>query len=196
MQAQPMNRLHESLQQRDAAAWDEFYEEHVRDLYGFVFRLVRGDSQTAADVFQDAWLDAISHIEQFDPQRGELRGWLFGIARHRVARHWRQRLARGDAAAAARVEISVEILDGAVAPDAVLAHLEQAAIVQASLLALPPERRQVLVDKYVEGLSVSQIAARTGKSPKAVESLLSRARDQFRALLRWYFSDTKCRSDT
>ena len=49
-----MKRLHESLQERDAAAWDEFYEEHVRELYGFVFRLVRGDPQTAADVFEAA----------------------------------------------------------------------------------------------------------------------------------------------
>jgi len=191
-----MKRLHESLQERDAAAWDEFYEEYGRELYGFVFRLVRGDPQTAADVFQDAWLDAIGHIGQFDPKRGELRWWLFGIARRRVALHWRQRLARGDAAAAARAEIPVEALDGAVVPDDVVEHLEQAAVVQASLLALPPERRQVLVDKYVEELSVNQIAARTGKSSKAVESLLSRAREQFRALLRWYFSDTKCRNDT
>jgi RNA polymerase sigma-70 factor (ECF subfamily) len=193
--AKHMRRLYESLQDRDAAAWDEFYEEHVRELYGFVFRLVRGDPQTAADVFQDTWLDAISHIGQFDPKRGELRSWLFGIARRRVALHWRQRLARGDTAAAARAEIPVEVLDGAVVPDDVLEHLEQAAVVQASLLALPPERRRVLVDKYVEGLSVNQIAARTGKSPKAVESLLSRAREQFRALLRWYFSDTGCRND-
>ena len=191
-----MKRPYQSLQDRDAAAWDEFYEEHVRELYGFVFRLVRGDPQTAADVFQDTWLDAISHIGQFDPKRGELRSWLFGIARRRVVLHWRQRLARGDMAAAARAEIPVEVLDGAVVPDDVIEHLEQAAVVQASLLALPPERRQVLVDKYVEELSVSQIAARTGKSPKAVESLLSRAREQFRALLRWYFSDTSRRSDT
>jgi RNA polymerase sigma factor (sigma-70 family) len=87
-------------------------------------------------------------------------------------------------------------LDGAVVPDDVIEHLEQAAVVQASLLALAPERRRVLVDKYVEELSVNQIAARTGKSPQAVESLLSRAREQFRALLRWYFSDTSCRRDT
>ena len=190
-----MKRLYESLQKRDAAAWDEFYDEHVPELYGFVFRLVRGDPQTAADVFQDTWLDAISHIEQFDPKRGELRSWLFGIARRRVAMHWRQRLARRGTAAAARAEIPVEVLDGAVVPDDVIEHLEQAAVVQASLLALPPERRQVLVEKYVEGLSVAQIAARTGKSPKAVESLLSRAREQLRRLLRWYFSDTKCRND-
>jgi RNA polymerase sigma-70 factor (ECF subfamily) len=193
--AKPMKRLHESLQKRDAAAWDEFYEEHVRELYGFVFRLVRGDPQTAADVFQDTWLDAISHIGQFDPKRGELRSWLFGIARRRVALHWRQRLARGGTAAAARGEIPVEVLDGAVVPHEVIEHLEQAAVVRASLLALPPERRRVLVEKYVEELSVAQIAARTGKSPKAVESLLSRAREQFRALLRWYFSDTGCRND-
>ena len=190
-----MKMLHESLQDRDAAAWDEFYEEHAGELYGFVFRLLRGDPQTAADMFQDAWLDAIGHIGQFDPRRGELRAWLFGIARRRVALHWRQQSARGDTAAAARAEIPVEALDGAVVPDDVIEHLEQAAVVQASLLALPPERRQVLVDKYVEELSVAQIAARTGKSPKAVESLLSRAREQFRALLRWYFSDTKCRND-
>jgi RNA polymerase sigma-70 factor (ECF subfamily) len=195
MTTKPMKRLPESLQKRDAAAWDEVYEEHVHELYGFVFRLVRGDSQTAADVFQDTWLDAISHIGQFDPKRGELHSWLFGIARRRVALHWRQRLARGDTAAAARAEIPVEVLDGAVVPDDVIEHLEQAAVVQASLLALAPERRRVLVDKYVEELTVNQIAARTGKSPKAVESLLSRAREQFRALLRWYFSDTKCRND-
>ena len=194
-QAKHMNGFYKSLQNRDAAAWDEFYERHVPALYGFVFRLVRDNPQTAADVFQDTWIDAISHIGQFDPKRGELRSWLFGIARRRVALHWRQRTARSNIPGTAREEIAVEFLDGAVVPDDVIEHLEQAAVVQASLLALPPERRQMLVEKYVEELSVAQIAARTGKSPKAVESLLSRARVQFRTLLHWYFSDTSCRND-
>ena len=110
--------------------------------------------------------------------------------------HWRQRTARSNTPGTARDEIAVESLDGAVVPDDVIEHLEQAAVVQSSLLALPPERRRVLVEKYVEELSVAQIAARTGKSPKAVESLLSRARGQFRTLLHWYFSDTSCRNDT
>ena len=110
--------------------------------------------------------------------------------------HWRQRTARSGTAAGDREAIPVESLDGAVVPDDVIEHLEQAAVVQSSLLALPSERRQVLVEKYVEELSVAQIAVRTGKSPKAVESLLSRAREQFRTLLRWYFSDTECRNET
>ena len=53
----------------------------------------------------------------------------------------------------------------------------------------------MLVEKYVEELSVAEIVGRIGKSPKAVESLLTRAREQFRALLRMYFSDTKCRNN-
>ena len=190
-----MKSLYESLQSRDAFAWDEFYDEHAPELYGFVSRLLRGDPQTVADVFQDTWLDAINHIGQFDPERGELRSWLYGIARRRVALHWRRRLARGGTGEAAPESISVESLDGAVVPDDAIEHLEQAAVVQASLLALPPERRQVLVQKYVEELSVAQIAQRNGRSPKAVESLLSRARGQLRSLLRWYFSDTSCRND-
>ena len=64
---------------------------------------------------------------------------------------WRQRLAHGDTTATAGGEVAVEVLDGAVVPDDVIEHLEQAAVVRASLLALPPERRQVLVQKYVEG---------------------------------------------
>ncbi len=190
-----MKNLYESLQNRDAAAWDELYDEHAPELYGFVFRLVRGDPQTAGDVFQDTWLDAIRHIGQFDPKRGELRSWLYGITRRRIALHWRQQQTRRGASAAARDEIDLESFGGAIVPDDVLEHLEQAAVVQASLLALPSDRRQVLVEKYVEERSVAQIAARAGKSAKAVESLLSRARGQFRSLLHWYFSDTSCRNE-
>jgi len=181
----------QALQQRDAATWNAFYQEHISELYGFVFRLVRGDRPAAADVFQDTWLDAIDHIEQFDPTRGELRAWLFGIARRRVAWYWRKRMSSRAVCLTDQLDDTAEFADGAVLPDDILEQLEQAAVVRASLLALPPDRREVLTDKYVEGLSVEQIAAKTGKSPKSVESHLSRAREQFRSLLCWYFPSPK-----
>lgn len=190
-----MKKSPQSLQQRDVVAWDEFYGEHVRELYGFVFRLVRGDPLAAADVFQDIWLDALSHIGQFDPNRGALRSWLFGIARRRIALYWRQRTACNTIEAAEPQDVA-ESVDGELLPNDVLEHLEQAAVVQASLLAMPSERRQVLSDKYVDGLSVDQIATKTGKSSKAVESLLSRAREQFRMSLHWYFADSRNESET
>ena len=191
IQASHMSSFCKSLQQRDAAAWDRFYQEHLHELYGFVFRLVDGDHSVAADVFQNIWLDAIDNIGQFDPNRGELRTWLFGIARQKIALSWRHRMASKEMFTAARLDHVPDGVDGALLPEDMIEQLERSAVVRAALLVLPLDRCQVLFDKYVDGLSVDQIAAKTGKSPKAVESLLTRARQQLRSLLRWYFSNSK-----
>jgi len=70
----------------------------------------------------------------------------------------------------------------------VLEQVERTSVVRAAMLVLPGDRREVLVGKYVEGLSVETIAARMGRTPKAVESLLSRARQQMRHLLGGYMT--------
>jgi RNA polymerase sigma factor (sigma-70 family) len=85
---------------------------------------------------------------------------------------------------------SLDTDDGAVLPQEATEHVERDAVVRAALLILSPERRQILTAKYVDGQSVDQIADETGKSPKAVESLLSRARAELRSLLRWYFVES------
>src|SRR5436190_15642902 len=84
----------EALQRRDSIAWDEFYRRHVGETYGFLVRLVGGDRAAAEDLFQEVWVEALDGIDQYDPERGELRAWLFGIARRRVALYWRRRLAK------------------------------------------------------------------------------------------------------
>jgi len=176
----------EALQRRDSVAWDEFYRQHLREIYGFLVRLVSGDRSAADDLFQETWLEALDAIGQYDPSRGELRAWLFGIARRRVALYWRRRLAKQGVVENSYLEDAV--CNGAVLPDHAILQIEQAAAVQAALLVLSDDRRRVLTDKYVEGMSVEQIATRTGKSPKSVESLLSRARNELRSLLSWHFS--------
>jgi RNA polymerase sigma-70 factor (ECF subfamily) len=75
-------------------------------------------------------------------------------------------------------------------PPELLEDLERAYVIRAALLCLSPEHRDVLLKKYLEGHSVAEIADRTGRTAKAVESLLSRARERLRALLRHYFSNT------
>ena len=71
-------------------------------------------------------------------------------------------------------------------PEDVLEQVEQRSVVRAAILLLPDNRRKVLLWKYVDGLSVETIAIRMGRTAKAVESLLSRAREQVRGLLRGY----------
>lgn len=177
----------EGLKQRNATAWQTACQQYLGELYGFVFRLVRGEQAVAQDLVQEIWVEAIERITLFDPARGELRGWLFEIARRRVALHWRHKLTH-DRALHVVAETNGETVDGILLPEAALEQVEQSAVVRAALLVLPIDRRDVLTDKYLDGLSVDQIAGKSGKTPKAVESLLTRARQQLRELLSPYFA--------
>jgi RNA polymerase sigma-70 factor (ECF subfamily) len=172
--------LSRALARRDHTAWATMYDRHVGAVFGLVYYLAGRDRAVAEDVNQEVWLLAIEQIESFDPARGEFRDWLLGIARHRALRR-RRDLAR-------RFESRPEGTSDALAPPELLEGLERADMVRAALLCLNDDWRRALIDKYAEGLSVAEIAARTGRSAKAVESVLSRAREQLRALLRPYFT--------
>ena len=170
-----------AMARRDRSAWDAMYGRHVGDVYGVVYHLVGGDRDLAEDVSQEVWLLAIDQFDRFDPARGGFRDWLLGIARHRALRHLRR-------AAVGTIEGRPEGVSDALPPPDLLEGAERAGVVRAALLCLNHESRRVLLDKYAEGLSVVEIAARGGRSTKGVESLLSRARGQLRALLRPYVS--------
>jgi RNA polymerase sigma factor (sigma-70 family) len=175
-------RLVRAMARRDRSAWGAMYERHVGDVYGVVYHLVGGDRHLAEDVNQEVWLLAIEKFGQFDPARGGFRDWLLGIARHRALRQHRRAAGQG-------IDGRPEGVSDSLPPPELLEGVERAGVVRAALLCLQHESRRVLLDKYAEGLSVAQIAAKSGRSAKGVESLLSRARGQLRALLGPYFSN-------
>lgn len=175
------------LKKRDRSAWSAAVDRHLHEVYGFVFHLVGGDRTVAEDLNQETWLEALDGIDRCDTTQGSFRNWLFGIARRRVALHYRRRALAGNATSfSGQFEESVELGEITVLPQDVLEQVEQRAVVRAAVLVLPDDRRKVLLWKYVEGLSVETIAIRMGRTAKAVESLLSRTREQMRDLLRGY----------
>ena len=175
-----------ALRRRDQQAWSETYDRYVTVSYSFIVHLVAGDRVLAEELHQETWLTAMSAIEQFAPGRGEFRSWLFGIAKKRVTLHFRQATSR-------RVQGFHEERDrqavsaGDLLPLDVIEEVERADAVRAALFDMDTSAREVLVNKYVDSLSVAEIAERVGKSPKAVESMLTRARQRLRGLLRSYF---------
>ena len=176
-----------ALKQRDRSAWSVAVDRHLREVYGFVFHLVGGDRSVSEDLNQETWLESLSGIDQCDATRGSFRNWLFGIARKRVAMYYRRRSSTGNPTSLSdQIAEADELGHIAVLPEDVLEQVEQMSVVRAVILVLPNDRREVLLWKYVEGLSVETIATRTGKTVKAVESLLSRAREQVRGLLGGY----------
>jgi RNA polymerase sigma-70 factor, ECF subfamily len=174
-------RLVRAMARRDRSAWDAMYDRHVGDVFAVIYHLVGGDRQTAEDLNQEVWLLAIEQFDRFDDKRGDFRDWLLGIARHRVFRHYRR-------APVQTVEGRPDRLSDDLPPPELLEGRERAEVVRAALVCLHDGSRNMLLAKYAEGLSVAEIAAQSGRSAKAVESLLSRARRQLRILLEPYFS--------
>jgi RNA polymerase sigma-70 factor (ECF subfamily) len=175
------------------------YERYADPLFAFIIHRLQGNRDEAEDVFQETWLAALASLRSF---RGENRVffWLCGIARHKIADHYRPGASAGyvwqagagnldldESGAGSNPAISGERLaaqlERAPLPDDLVTQMETRALVVQAMALLPGDYRQALFGRYVAGLSVTEIAAELGKSYKATESLLSRARERFREAL-------------
>ena len=161
---------------------EAFYRSHLDTLYEFVHYRVGGNRALAEDVVQDTMLVALERLAAFDG-RSSLHTWLCGIAKNKIRAHRRKRrpVLVEDLLEEADPEIDAILaaVDREPLPEWVLERQETQELVGATLSSLPPDYREVLVDKYLEGLSVNEIAARRGKGAKAAESRLQRARVAF-----------------
>jgi RNA polymerase sigma-70 factor (ECF subfamily) len=131
-----------------------------------------------ADVVQETFLAAARSARTYDPARGTLWVWVWGIARAHVALHYRKldRLHRVREKLAADGALARH-LDGQT--DGLVVG-ELAALVRATLTELPADYETLLTAKYLDGESVEAIAARERTTDGAVRSKLARARQAFR----------------
>ncbi len=131
--------------------------------------------QLMEETVQETWLTAVRRIRKFDPDRGTFQAWVRGIAANQLRNQFRRQRAVPGMCRDLDWERAISL-----PPDTVLENLEQAAQVAAALAALPSQYELVLRAKYVDALPVAEIALSLSQTPKAVESLLSRAREAFR----------------
>lgn len=155
---------------------------HLDPLYEFVHYRMSGDRSAAEDVVQETFLVALERLASFDG-RSNLHTWLCGIAKNKIRAQRRRRRPRPLAdvlvESDGEIEALLEQVDREPLPDWVLEREETAQLVGATLSSLTPDQRELLVGKYVEGLTVRQLASARGKGDKATESSLHRARLAF-----------------
>ena len=166
----------------DEAAFDEFFADYFPRLFRFAVLRVR-DEDAAEDIVQNSLIAAVRHLGSW---RGEasLFTWLCTICRREISA-WAKRTSRPVIVSIADddpgLRAALESIGAAAdAPDAGLARADTGRIVQLALDHLPPRYSRALEWKYLEELSVDEIAGRLQCTPKAAESLLTRARDAFR----------------
>jgi RNA polymerase sigma-70 factor (ECF subfamily) len=128
---------------------------------------------------QDVFVAALTGLRTF---RGSssLRSWLLGIARHKVEDYYRRRLR--EPGALPEDGEGDEPSSGDMPVDEVFDRERAEARTHDVLRQLPESYSLALLWRYWENRSVRERAGATGKTEKAIERLLARARERFRSL--------------
>jgi RNA polymerase sigma-70 factor, ECF subfamily len=164
----------------DSLGGEALLDRYFKPVYAYVAYRVTPDGEAARDITQEVFLAACRSTETLRSEGSALE-WLRAIARAKVADHFRS-AARRDRTLAPP-EVLAELAAGDPGDEA-RERQARAARVSAVMRSLDDEYAAALEEKYLEGLSVRDMAARRGQSEKAVESMLSRARGAFRAAWR------------
>src|SRR5512139_3327903 len=157
------SRRRTQVDDEDAQLLRTLQEEHGDALYTHALRLAGGDRQRAEDLVQETLLRAWRHPESLDPARGSVRAWLFTTARNLAIDAWRRRSAR----------VGEVVTDVVPEPPPAVDETDRAVeawTVAEALGRISPAHREVLVECFYQGRSVSEAASRLGVPPGTVKS--------------------------
>jgi len=153
-------------------AFDRLYRSSRDDVYAYVASLLR-DAPAAEEVTAAAFERAYRKRHRFDPERGEPRAWLFGIARNAALDELRRR--------GRQAELTAEPEDlHARAFDEATEHSERRLAVSAALERLEPGERELIALKFFAGLENLEIAQVLGIGESNAGTRLHRAMTKLR----------------
>ena len=169
----------------DQRSFDAFFNAYYQRLYRFALVRLGNDVDLADETAQTVLCQAISKLHTY---RGEapLFSWLCTFCRYELSRQRKARdRAQGDQPLAEDNPEVRSALDSLLAttgddPELSVHQAEIRRTVKVAMDNIPSMYADVLEFKYVKDLSVNDIAELIGKSPKAAESILTRARNAFK----------------
>lgn len=155
--------LWKKISQGDARAFDAFYHETASRLQAFLRQIV-GSREVAEDLAQESYLQLWKRPQGFQPERGSLRGYLYGVGRKRAAEWWRRQSPVAEATEEPRE----------------VGRAESCSVMGDALQKLPEEQRSLLWLREVEGQSYAELAEILDIPIGTVRSRLFTAREALR----------------
>jgi len=156
----------------DDAAFRAWFERCMPRVYAYLLSR-SGSRELAEDLTQEVFLDAVRRPGTFDG-RGDSLPWLIGSARNHLADHVRKQYRERDRDA--RIVREIRVSDD---PAWQWHSLDRREAIRVAIESLPLPQRVVLSLRFLDDLSIREIARHVGRSEDAVESLLRRGREGF-----------------
>lgn len=154
----------------DPDAFGVLYERYVGKIYNYVYYRV-GNTNDAEDLTARVFFKALKSIGNYRHMGLPFSAWLYRIAHNLVANYHRDRTKMS--------EVSIENLiladsSRAAAPEATLAKKQDDAYLLKLINELSPQKRELVILKFVQKLSNEEIGMIFGKTEGAIKSLYHR----------------------
>jgi RNA polymerase sigma-70 factor (ECF subfamily) len=153
---------------------EQAFDDHHRAVYRFVYRLV-GRADLAEDITQDCFLAILSQPERWNPDRGDMKTYLFSIARNLAFKRYRDDHTKAQVDDDQAASIADHRIDQ-----------ELSAVIAQMVSQLPDRQREALILFEYEGFQLSEISQIVKADTGVVKSRLYRARERLKRLLAPY----------
>lgn len=152
----------------DADAFGQLYEAYLDKIYRYIYFRVT-DEQIAEDLISQVFTKAWENLSRYQPSGRPFIAWLYTIAHNTVIDHYRTRKDT------VPIENTLSLASDAPSPhEQVELHFETDNL-RTALQTLTPEQQQVVVLKFISGMSTDEIAGQLRKSAGAIRALQMRA---------------------
>ena len=151
----------------DADAFGLLYDGYIERIYRYIYFRVT-DEVTAEDLTSQVFSKAWENLDRYKPSGAPFIAWLYTIARNAVIDHFRTRKET-----VGLDEIASLSSNGPSPDEVVELHFETEALRDA-LQSLTDEQQQVVVLKFIAGMTTDEIAQQLGKRPSAIRALQMR----------------------
>lgn len=150
-----------------AQEFTQYYEQHKTAIFNYILYRVSFNRETAEDLTSDIFLKAFEAFDRYDRNRS-FKTWIFTIAHNHLVNYYSGKKE------ALPLEEAVEVVKETPISDNVDHRMTVSKILHL-VSKLPAEKRELIIMRYVNDLSNSEIASITGKEEGAVRTALSRA---------------------
>ena len=164
--------------QYNSAALGELYDRYEAKIYGYIFRRT-GDQTLAEDLTAQVFLKMLESIRDRKAWHSSFSGWLYRIAHNLVIDHYRRRDRQNTVELDDATPQVSNIEDPTIAAEMKI----DAERLRAAIRRLTEDQAEVVSLRFLEGYSISEVAAMTDRTEGAIKALQYRAVATLRSLL-------------
>jgi len=169
------NYLVKKIRKGDQDAFKVLYLKYSDLLFTYIMHKLSNNQDIAPDIWQESWCIAVEKLNNFQ-FKSSFFTWICAIAKNKIYDYYRQTNRQDSFVSTRKFHINIDSEE----IDNELIDVETQSDVVTVLANLTDEYNYLLKAKYIENKSTDEIATAIGKSYKATESMLTRARDAFR----------------